>query len=95
LFPNSYIIPFWQFCFLPFSVHAQTNVIYVNVYNILNPKETSASITSSLSDNYGVLSPKYDEACTVISKQKSNKAGSADNIPLELIIKKKRVEEEL
>jgi len=23
LFPNSYIIPFWEFYFLPFSVHAQ------------------------------------------------------------------------
>ena len=27
LFPNSYTIPFWEFYFLPFSVHAQTNVI--------------------------------------------------------------------
>jgi hypothetical protein len=30
LFPNSYIILFWEFCFLPFSVHAQTNIIYLN-----------------------------------------------------------------
>ena len=29
LFQNSYIIPFWEFYFLPFSVHAQTNVIYL------------------------------------------------------------------
>ena len=29
LFPNSYITPFWEFYFLPFYVHAQTNVIYV------------------------------------------------------------------
>jgi len=36
-----------------------------------------------------VSSPKYNEICTVISKLKSNKAGGADNIPLELIIKKK------
>ena len=28
LFPNSYTILFWEFYFLPFSVHAQTNVIY-------------------------------------------------------------------
>jgi len=27
LFPNSYIIPFREFCFLPFCVHAQTIVI--------------------------------------------------------------------
>ena len=27
LFPNSYIIPVWEFYFLPFSVHTQTNVI--------------------------------------------------------------------
>jgi len=37
-----------------------------------------------------VLSPEYNETCTVISKLKSNKAGGADNITLELIIKKKR-----
>ena len=29
LFPNSYIILFWEFYLLPFSVHAQTNVIYL------------------------------------------------------------------
>jgi hypothetical protein len=29
LFQNSYIIPFWEFYFLPFSEHAQTNVIYL------------------------------------------------------------------
>jgi len=29
LFPNSYIILFWEFYFLPFSLHAQTNVIYL------------------------------------------------------------------
>ena len=31
LFPNSYIIPFWEFYFLPFSQHAQTNVIYLTL----------------------------------------------------------------
>ena len=31
LFPNSCIIPFWEFCFLPFSVHAQTNLIYLSL----------------------------------------------------------------
>ena len=29
LFPNSYIVSFWEFSFLPFSVHAQSNVIYL------------------------------------------------------------------
>ena len=29
LFPNSYIILFWEFCFLPFSIHAQTSIIYL------------------------------------------------------------------
>jgi hypothetical protein len=29
LFPDSYIILYWEFYFLPFSVHAQTNVIYL------------------------------------------------------------------
>jgi len=37
-----------------------------------------------------VSSPKYNEICTVISKLKSNKAGGADNIPPELIIKKEK-----
>jgi hypothetical protein len=27
LFPNSYIMLFWEFYFLPFSLRAQTNVI--------------------------------------------------------------------
>ena len=31
LFPNSYIILFWEFHFLPFSVHVQTNVIYLTL----------------------------------------------------------------
>jgi hypothetical protein len=35
LFPNSSIIPFWEFCFIPFSVHAQTNVIYLNLLSLL------------------------------------------------------------
>ena len=35
LFPNSYIILFWQFYFLPFSVHAQTNVIYLTLLSLL------------------------------------------------------------
>ena len=26
---NIYIIPFWEFYFLPFSVHTQTNVLYL------------------------------------------------------------------
>jgi len=28
-FPNSYIILFWEFNFLPFSAHARNNVIYL------------------------------------------------------------------
>ena len=35
LFPNSYIIPFMKFYFLPFSVHAQTNIIYVTLLSLL------------------------------------------------------------
>jgi len=35
LFPNSYIIPFWEFYFLPFSVHAQTNIIYLTLLSLL------------------------------------------------------------
>ena len=34
LFPNSYIIPFWGFYFLPFCVHAKTNVIYLNLMSL-------------------------------------------------------------
>jgi hypothetical protein len=36
LFPNSYIILFWEFCFLPFSVHAQTSVICVALLCLLS-----------------------------------------------------------
>ena len=32
LFPNSYIIPFWEIHFLPLSVHAQINIIYLTFY---------------------------------------------------------------
>jgi len=35
LFPNSYIILFWEFYFLPFAIHAQTNVIYLTVLSLL------------------------------------------------------------
>ena len=35
LFPNSYIILFWEFCFLPFSVHVQTSVIYLTLLSLL------------------------------------------------------------
>jgi len=35
LFPNSYIILFWEFYFLPFSVHAQTNVIYLTLLSLI------------------------------------------------------------
>jgi hypothetical protein len=30
-FPNSYIIMFWEFYFLPLSVHVQTNIIYLTL----------------------------------------------------------------
>jgi len=32
---NSHIIPFWEFYFLPFSVHAQTNVVYLTLLSLL------------------------------------------------------------
>jgi hypothetical protein len=35
LFPNSYTILFWEFYFLPFSVHVQINVIYVALLSLL------------------------------------------------------------
>ena len=35
LFPNSYIIPFWEYYFLPFSVHVQTNVTYLTLLSLL------------------------------------------------------------
>jgi len=34
LFPNSYIILFYEFYFLPFSVHAQTNIIYLTLLSL-------------------------------------------------------------
>jgi hypothetical protein len=35
LIPNSYAILFWEFYFLPFSVHVQTNTIYVALWSLL------------------------------------------------------------
>jgi len=35
LFQNSYIILFWEFYFLPISIHAQTNVIYITLLSLL------------------------------------------------------------
>ena len=35
LFPNSYIAPFWEFYFLPLSVHAQSNIIYLTLLSPL------------------------------------------------------------
>ena len=35
LFPNSYIILFLEFYFLPFSVHVQTNIIYLTLLSLL------------------------------------------------------------
>jgi len=34
-FPNSYIILFWESYFLPFSVHAQTNVICLTLPSVI------------------------------------------------------------
>jgi len=34
LFPNSYIILYWEFYFLPFSVHAQTNVTCLTLLSL-------------------------------------------------------------
>jgi hypothetical protein len=35
LFPNSYTVLFWEFHFLPFSAHVQTNIIYVALLSLL------------------------------------------------------------
>ena len=35
LFPNSYIILLWEFCFLPSSIHAQINVINLILLSLL------------------------------------------------------------
>jgi len=35
LFPKSYIILFWEFYFPPFSVQAQTNVIYLTLLSVI------------------------------------------------------------
>jgi hypothetical protein len=35
LIPNSCTILFWEFYFLPFSVHVQTNVVYVALFSLL------------------------------------------------------------
>ena len=35
LFPDLYIILFWEFYFIPFSLHAQANVIYLTLLSLL------------------------------------------------------------
>jgi hypothetical protein len=35
LFPNSFTILIWKSYFLPFSVHVQTNVIYLTLLSLL------------------------------------------------------------
>ena len=45
LLPNSYIILFWEFYFLPFSVHAQTNVIYLTLLSLYSRFLTIAQIS--------------------------------------------------
>jgi hypothetical protein len=35
LIPNSYTILFWESYFLPFSVHVQTNIIYVASLSVM------------------------------------------------------------
>jgi hypothetical protein len=35
LLPNSYIILSWEFYFLPFSAHAQTNAVYLTLLSLL------------------------------------------------------------
>ena len=35
LYQNSYIIRFGEFCFLPFSIHVQTNIIYLTFLSLL------------------------------------------------------------
>ena len=39
----TYIIPFWEFYFLPFSVHAQTNVIYLTLMSLLHDSNKSTN----------------------------------------------------
>jgi len=34
-FPNSYVMLFWECYFLPFSVHAQTSIIYLTLLSLL------------------------------------------------------------
>jgi hypothetical protein len=43
------------------------------------------SVTKSLSDNYEVSSPMYNEICTIINELESNKATGLGSIPPQLI----------
>jgi hypothetical protein len=45
LFPNSYTILFWEFYFLPFSVHVQTNVVYAPLNQINLSLNLSLNLT--------------------------------------------------
>jgi hypothetical protein len=35
LIPNSYTVLFWELYFIPFSVHVQTNTIYIALLSLL------------------------------------------------------------
>jgi hypothetical protein len=72
LFPNTYIILFWEFYFLPFSVHARTNVICVTLLS-LSPVRSpegrvfdfrwchwNSSLRYSFWPHYGTV---FDSAC--------------------------------
>ena len=52
LFPNSYIIPFWESYFLPFSVHAQTNIIYLTLFHA----EIKLNTSLQMQHNYKSIS---------------------------------------
>jgi hypothetical protein len=58
LFPNSCTVLFWEFCFLPFSVHVQTNIIYLTLLslNCSNYKIKSIKVLINVCKLYMFLS---------------------------------------
>jgi hypothetical protein len=66
--------------------------IFLQYFQSQETLSTAVPITESLSANYEVSPPKYNQICTINNKLKSNKAAGSDNISPNLI---KKTEEEL
>jgi hypothetical protein len=64
--------------------------IFLQYFQSTEALRTPVPITESVSANYEVSPPKYNQICTINNKLKSNKAAGSDNISPNLINKKRK-----